>query len=101
MKTQPSPLAIAIASLFSLLAHSAQAHEADSKKTSSNTLATVKVTEQAVKAPDPFTRELNMDYIAKTMPQDLDDLFRLEPSIQAGSGARNGQKLFTCVALKT
>lgn len=94
MKTQPTPSAIAIASLFSLLAHSAQAHEADSKKTSSNTLATVKVTEQAVKAPDPFTRELNMDYIAKTMPQDLDDLFRLEPSIQAGSGARNGQKLF-------
>lgn len=56
------------------------------------TLGVVEVTEATMK--NTFERELDLEYTARTQAQDLQDTFKLEPSIQVGTGSRNGQKVF-------
>jgi len=43
---------------------------------------------------DTFDREVNTEYLERTQAQDLQDIFKLEPSVQVGTGSRNGQKIF-------
>lgn len=41
-----------------------------------------------------FERDLDIKRLSDNLAQDLQDIFKLDPSIQSGTGARNGQKLF-------
>jgi hemoglobin/transferrin/lactoferrin receptor protein len=43
---------------------------------------------------DSFERRLDLEYTTRTQAQNLQDTFKLEPSIQVGTGSRNGQKVF-------
>ncbi len=42
----------------------------------------------------PFSQDVDTTYLSRSLAQDLQDSFKLDPSIQVGTGSRNGQKLF-------
>lgn len=88
---QPKILYRAIVSALSLVALNIQAHDDHDHNNAS--LSTIEVSSQ-IQSQDTFSRELNTDYLSRSVAQSLDDMFKLEPSIDAGTGARNGQKLF-------
>ncbi|KAA0874648.1 TonB-dependent receptor domain-containing protein [Nitrincola tapanii] len=41
-----------------------------------------------------LSRDVNIEDLSRTLAKDLDDVFRLEPSVQVGTGSRNAQKIF-------
>lgn len=49
---------------------------------------------KAAAATDTFAKDVDTQYLSRTLAQDLQDSFKLDPSIQVGTGSRNGQKIF-------
>ncbi len=49
---------------------------------------------QASALSGPSEREVDTGYLSRSLAQDLNDSFRLDPSVQVGTGSRNGQKVF-------
>ncbi|SEI66524.1 hemoglobin/transferrin/lactoferrin receptor protein [Allopseudospirillum japonicum] len=43
---------------------------------------------------DPFVKTLDTEYLSRSLAQDLQDSFKLDPAVQVGTGSRNGQKIF-------
>lgn len=68
----------------------AHAHTDHHSETESSTLPIVTVQS---KEQDTFSRELDAEYFSRTQAKDLHDMFKLEPSVQVGTGSRNGQKI--------
>ncbi len=54
--------------------------------------ATVEI--KASAAQDTFAKDVDTQYLSRVLAQDLQDSFKLDPSIQIGTGSRNGQKIF-------
>ncbi|MFA6700517.1 MAG: TonB-dependent receptor plug domain-containing protein, partial [Thiomicrospira sp.] len=85
------PLYAALMSAFALSATAAHAHDHPAHHDHS-ALPAVEV-EQAA-AVETFEHDIDMDYLSRTQANDLQDTFKLSPSVQVGTGSRNGQKLF-------
>lgn len=49
---------------------------------------------KAAVGTDTFSKDVDTQYLSRTLAQDLQDSFKLDPSIQVGTGSRNGQKIF-------
>lgn len=58
-----------------------------------NQLETLEITADG-NPQNTFERGLDIKRLSNNLAKDLQDTFKLDPSIQAGTGARNGQKLF-------
>jgi len=56
-------------------------------------LMAIEVTETTNK-PMLSQRELDIDYLNRSVAKDMKDIFKLDPSVDAGTGARNGQQIF-------
>lgn len=81
----------ALMSAFALGAKAAHAHDHPAHHDHSALPAVV--VEQAA-AVETFEHDIDMDYLSRTQANDLQDVFRTSPSVQVGTGSRNGQKLF-------
>lgn len=85
----------ALTLLLSLLGMPALAHEQPETSPAADAPTPLELEQQEIKAPllETQRRQLDTTRLQKTQASDLQDIFKTEPSIQVGSGARNGQKI--------